>query len=339
MVPEIFRCLMVQRNADGKPEARLGQCRLSDLPPGDVIVRVAYSSLNYKDALATTGHPGIARKLPHVPGVDAAGTVARSNVPQFGRDDAVLVTGYELGAERWGGLAEYVRVPHDWVVALPSELSLRESMLIGTAGLTAAISIDTLQRHGVQPTSGDVVVTGATGGVGSMAVSILAKLGYHVVAVTGKESAHEYLRLLGAHEILPRSAVDDRSGKPLLSGRWAGAVDTVGGNILGTILRAVRHGGCVAACGLVAGNDLPVTVYPFILRGVTLAGVDAALFPMPQRKVLWQKLAGPWKPARLQSMEHATQLSEIPHWVGEMLAGRVRGRVVVEIAGEEDCGK
>ena len=191
----------------------------------------------------------------------------------------MLVTGFEMGAQHWGGFSQYARVPHDWIVPLPSGLSLRESMIYGSAGLTAGLCVDVLRRHDVQPASGPLVVTGASGGVGSVAVAILAKLGYHVAAVTGKPSAHDYLRGLGAAEILSRDAVDDHSGKPMLSGRWAGGVDTVGGNILGTILRAMRHSGCMTACGLAGGNDLPITVFPFILRGITLAGIDTAWVP------------------------------------------------------------
>ena len=235
-------------------------------------MRVAYSSLNYKDALAATGHPGVNKVFPHVPGVDGAGVVAASSVPQFSVGDRVIVTGFDVGANRWGGYAEYLRVPWEWVVPLPAGLTLRESMILGTAGFTAGLCVEALQKHGVLPDCGELVVTGASGGVGSMAVSILASLGYHVAAVTGKSTAHGYLRNLGATQILPREQVDDRSGKPLLSSRWAGAVDTVGGNILSTILRSTRHSGCVAACGLAASDALPITVFPFILRGYRAGG-------------------------------------------------------------------
>ena len=254
-----------------------------------------------------------------------------SDAKPFAAGDQVLVTGHDGGATRWGGWAEFVRVPHEWVVPLPEGLTLREAMVFGTAGLTAALCVDSLQKHGVQPDSGPVVVTGATGGVGSVAVAILGKLGYDVAAVTGKAEAHDYLKRLGATQILARQEVDDHSGRPLLSGRWAGGVDAVGGNVLGTLLRSLRHGGCVAACGLAGSNELPVTVYPFILRAVTLAGIDAAWCPMPLRLAAWQRLAGAWKPENLESIAHVTTLSGLGPHIADILAGRICGRVVVEL--------
>ena len=301
MLPETFRCYLVEKHADGRIAASMARRRLDELPPGDVLIRVAYSSLNYKDALAAAGHPGVNKVFPHVPGVDAAGVVVQSGVYELVPGDQVIVTGFDMGSNRWGGLGQYVRVPQDWVVPLPPGLTLRESMILGTAGFTAGLCVDALERHGVAPDRGEVVVTGASGGVGSLSVALLAKLGHHVVAVTGKTSAHDYLRRLGAREILPRQAVDDRSGKPLLSGRWAGGVDTVGGNTLGTILRATQHGGCVAACGMASGTDLLVTVYPFILRAVTLTGVDAAYCPDALRHECWFRLSTTWKPDQLQA--------------------------------------
>jgi len=331
MPPKTFRCYLVDRQADGPVSAGLTERPIEDLPQGDVLVRVAYSSLNYKDAMAATGHRGIVRRFPHVPGVDAAGIVAASDAVEVKAGDEVLVTGFDGGAARWGGWAEYIRVPHEWIVPRPEGLSLREAMILGTAGLTAALCADALQKHDVRPDRGTVVVTGATGGVGSVAVAILAKLGYDVAAVTGKKESHDYLRNLGASRILARDEVDDRSGRPLLSARWAGAVDTVGGNILGTLLRSISHGGCVAACGLAASNELPVTVYPFILRAVTLAGIDAAFCAMPKRAEMWRRLAGDWKPPQLEAMARYTTLTEIAPLVDDMLAGRLQGRVVVDL--------
>jgi acrylyl-CoA reductase (NADPH) len=337
MLPETFRCYLVTKDPDGTVWGEITERPLEDLPEGEVLIRVQYSSLNYKDALAAKGHPGVNKVFPHVPGVDAAGTVAQSGAYEFVEGDQVLVTGFDMGANRWGGFAEYVRVPQDWVVPLPLGLTLRESMMLGTAGLTAGFCVDALRKHGVKPQSGEVIVTGASGGVGSFAVAILAKLGYHVVAVTGKTIAHDYLRLLGAGEILPRKAVDDASGKPLLSRRWAGAVDTVGGNALSTILRATHLGGCVAACGNVAGFELPVTVYPFILRGVTLAGIDAAWCPIPLRHEIWQRLAGDWKPDGLERIAKFIRFEELPSQFDEILAGRLIGRVAITIR-EEHTG-
>ena len=334
LLPDRLKCYLITKDAQGHVSGQLAERSLDELPAGEVLVRVAYSSLNYKDALSATGHPGVTRVFPHVPGVDLAGTVAQSGVYEFVEGDRVLATGFDLGASRWGGFAEYARVPQDWIVPLPEGLSLRESMILGTAGFTAGLSVDALQKHGVEPQQGEVLVTGASGGVGSMAVAILAKLGYHVAAVTGKTTAHQYLRELGAERILGREEVDDRSGRPLLHARWAGAVDTVGGNILATVLRAARHGGCVTTCGLTAGNELPMTVYPFILRGVALAGIDAAWGPIPLRHESWRRLAGPWKPDNLEKMATLVELGDLSPRIEEILAGRITGRVVVKIAPE-----
>lgn len=337
MLPETFRCYLVTKDSEGKVSGGMAEQPIDALPEGEVLIRVAYSSLNYKDALAATGHPGVVQQFPHVPGVDAAGTVVESGEYEFVEGDPVLVTGFDVGSTRWGGLAEFVRVPADWVVPLPSGLSLRESMVLGSAGLTAGFCVDVLQRHDVQPDRGEVVVTGASGGVGSVAVAILAKLGYDVVAVTGKTTEHDYLRSLGAAEVAPRESVDDKSDKPLLRQRWAGAVDTVGGNVLGTIVRATRLGGCVAACGHVAGVNLPITVFPFILRGVTLAGIDSAWCSIPLRHDTWRRLAGEWRVDCLEKVARSVDLEDLPSQFEKILAGRVTGRVVVTVCGEEDA--
>ena len=336
MLPEKFECYLVTKDAERRGWGRIARRAIDELPPGDALVRVAYSSLNYKDALAAAGHPGVNKAFPHIPGVDAAGTVVESGVYELVEGDKVLVTGFDMGANRWGGWAEYVRVPQEWIVPLPERLTLRQGMMLGTAGLTAAMCVDALQEHGVAAESGRIVVTGASGGVGSIAVNILAKLGYHVTAVTGKPEAHRLLKTLGAEEILARHDVDDRSGKPMLSGRWAGGVDTVGGNALGTILRTTRHGGCVAACGMAAGSDLPVTVYPFILRAVTLAGIDAAFCPDALRHESWFRLSGPWKPDGLDQIARFIKLEDLPDKIDQMLAGRTIGRYAVEIGGEPE---
>jgi acrylyl-CoA reductase (NADPH) len=331
--PDTFRCYLVTKPATGQVRGELTQRRLSELPAGEALIRVAYSSLNYKDALAATGHPGVNKVFPHIPGVDAAGRIVSGGTGRFAPGEPVLVTGFDMGANRWGGWAEYVQVPQEWVVPLPAGLTLRESMILGTAGFTAGLCVDALQQHAVQPASGEVVVTGASGGVGTFAVALLAKLGYHVVAVTGKAAAHEYLMRLGAQQILGREELDDRTAKPLLSGRWAGAIDTVGSHMLGTILRATRHGGCVAACGLAAGPDLPVTVFPFILRGITLAGIDAAWGPIPLRHQIWSRLAGPWKLDCLSTIAQFVKLDELPAYIDPILAGQITGRIVVDVLG------
>ena len=335
MLPETFRCYLVTQDAAGQVCGEITQRRLSELPPGECLIRVAYSSLNYKDALAAKGHPGVNKVFPHIPGVDAAGRIASPGAGPFAQNQPVLVTGFDMGANRWGGWAEYIQVPQEWVVPLPTGLTLRESMILGTAGFTAGLCVDALQKHEVRPESGEVVVTGASGGVGTFAVALLAKLGYQVTAVTGKASSHEYLTRLGASQIMGREQLDDRSGKPLLSGRWAGAVDTVGSNMLGTILRATRHGGCIAACGLAAGSDLPVTVFPFILRGITLAGIDAAWGSIPLRHQIWSRLAGPWKLDCLPTIARFVELHDLPLWIDEILAGRVTGRIVVSLESAE----
>jgi putative YhdH/YhfP family quinone oxidoreductase len=264
-----------------------------------------------------------------VPGVDCSGTVVESAAKDYRPGEEVLVTGYELGAGRWGGFAEYVRVPAEWIVRLPEGLSLREAMIYGTAGFTAAQCVTAIVARGIAPESGPVLVTGATGGVGSVAVAILAKLGYEVAAVTGKAERHDWLRQLGARTILGRDEVNDTSDRPLLAARWAAAIDTVGGRVLAAVLRSMHHRGCVAACGLVAGAELPLTVYPFILRGVTLAGIDSAKCPRPERLEMWQKLAGPWRVERLKELASEATLDDLPDRVERILTGNMVGRMVV----------
>ena len=335
MLPKDFKCYLVTKDSEGNISGKITKRPLEELPDGEVLIRVNYSSLNYKDALGATGHPGVNKVFPHIPGVDAAGRVAGSGVYEFVEGDPVLVTGFDMGSNRWGGYAEYVSVPQDWVVPLPPGLSLKESMMLGTAGLTAGFCVDALVKHDVAPDRGPVIVTGASGGVGSVAVAVLAKLGYEVAAVTGKPDAADYLKSLGAAEILTREAVDDPSDKPLLSGRWAGAVENVGGKMLANVLRAMRRGGCVAACGNAGGFDLETTVFPFILRGVTLAGIDAAWCPIPLRHETWEQLAGPWKLDCLEEVCEFVQLEDLPKRFSEILAGRIRGRVVVNVTEEE----
>jgi putative YhdH/YhfP family quinone oxidoreductase len=324
-----FPAYVVRRDATGHVTADVGALAHEELPTGDVLVRVAYSSLNYKDALACQGHPGVVRAFPHVPGIDCAGTVIESSVETWRPGNEVLVTGYELGAGHWGGFAEYVRVPADWVVALPTGLTARTAMIYGTAGFTAAQCVTAIVEKGIEPKRGPVVVTGSTGGVGSLAVAILAKLGFEVAAVTGKRQQHDWLRSLGAKVILGRDEVSDDTHRPLLGSRWAAAVDTVGGRPLATVLRSMQHRGCVAACGLVAGADFQLTVYPFILRGVTLAGIDSAKCPRPQRLEMWQKLAGPWKVDQLEDLADEVTLDLLPDRVPKILAGQLIGRTVV----------
>jgi putative YhdH/YhfP family quinone oxidoreductase len=324
-----FPAFVVRKDADGRVVARVERLTVGDLPAGEVLIRVAYSSLNYKDALASQGHPGVVRTLPHVPGIDCAGTVEESTSPEYRQGDQVIITGYDLGAGHWGGYAQFARVPAEWIVPLPSGLTLRETMIYGTAGFTAAQCVAAIIARGIEPDRGPVVVTGSTGGVGSIAVAILAKLGYEVEAVTGKSDQHEWLRKLGARTILGRNEVSDDSDRPLLRSRWAAGVDTVGGKPLATILRSTAHRGCVAACGLVAGTDVPLTIYPFILRGVMLAGIDSANCPRPERLEMWQKLAGAWRVTQLDSIVDEITLDELPDRIQKILAGQIVGRTVV----------
>ena len=329
-----MKCMLVTKNEHGEVTRALTELPREDLPPGDVLIRVRYSSLNYKDALAAQGHPGVAARLPHIPGIDAAGVVAESTHTSIAAGDEVLVTGYDLGAAHWGGWSEYIRVPGDWVVPLPPGLSLLDAMTLGTAGFTAAQCVQSLKHHGVMPDEGPVVVTGATGGVGSIAVTLLGHLGYQVTAISGKQDRIEWLRQLGANEILGREAVDDTSTKPLLPARWQGAVDTVGGNTLATMLRSLKHRGCVAACGLVAGADLPLTVYPFILRGATLDGIDSAQCPRASRERIWELLSGDWRLPHLDRIRTLISFEELEHNINEILAGRNVGRIVLDTAAE-----
>jgi acrylyl-CoA reductase (NADPH) len=287
--------------------------------------------LNYKDALSATGHRGVTRHYPHTPGIDAAGVVVESAAEAFQPREPVIVTSYDLGMNTSGGWGQYVRVPAAWAVPLPEGLSLYEAMIYGTAGFTAGLAVLKLQAHGLRPEEGEVLVTGATGGVGSLAVGILARGGYRVIAATGKLEQEAYLRDLGAVEILPRTEVQDDSGRPLLSGRWAGAVDVVGGEHLASVLKATAYGGAVASCGLVASAELPTTVYPFILRAVSLLGVDSQNCPMEVRRQVWDNLAGPWKLPQLGRVATERRLDTLEPEIERILQGQQQGRIVVKL--------
>lgn len=330
-VPEKFKAMIVREAAENRFVREIGEKSIAELPPGELLIRVRYSSLNYKDALSASGHRGVTRSYPHTPGIDAAGVVAESESENFFPGDEVILTGFDLGANTSGGFAEYVRVPAAWALKLPPRMTLAESMSYGTAGLTAAIAIWKLERYGLGRDDGEVLVTGATGGVGSLAVAILAKLGYHVVAATGKTQEKDFLLGLGAKEVISRGEASDTSGRPLLKARWAGVVDTVGGNILSTAIRSTRSRGGVAACGNVASAELQLTIYPFILRGVGLLGIDSAECPMELREALWQKLAGEWKVDLSRGLVSECRLEDLSDKIDLILAGRIRGRVLVNL--------
>lgn len=326
-----FKALVVEKTADKQFVREVRQRSIDDLPAGDLVVQVHYSSLNYKDALSATGHPGVTRQFPHTPGIDAAGEVVACDSGAFAPGDRVIVTGYDLGMETDGGFGQYIRIPSAWAVPLPEGLSLRESMALGTAGLTAALSVLGLERAGVTPDRGEILVTGATGGVGSIAVAILAAAGYRVTASTGKEFEEEYLRELGATEVIGREELAAGAEKALLAERWAGAVDVVGGPTLAAVLKSVKYGGVVTCCGLVGSPDLPVNVYPFILRGVSLLGIDSVQASPGIRREIWQRLAGAWKPAGLAGMVTECSLQGLEVMIQAILHGGVTGRVVVNL--------
>ena len=326
-----FQALVVEKTVEQQFARKVKMRSRSDLPPGDLLVRVHYSSLNYKDALSATGHPGVTRHFPHTPGIDAAGEVVTCASGTFAPGDQVLVTGYDLGMETDGGWGEYIRIPAEWAVPLPAGLTLREAMALGTAGFTAALSVLKLEEAGVQPGDGDILVTGATGGVGSSAVAILSQSGYRVVAASGKSAAAGFLRQLGAAEVISREEVIAGAERPLLKERWAGVVDVVGGGILAAALKATRYGGVVTCCGLVASPELALNVYPFILRGVSLLGIDSVQCPATIRRKVWEKLAQEWKPAQLQEMVTEVSLAGIEEKMQAMLQGEIRGRVVVKL--------
>ncbi|HLT04770.1 MAG TPA: YhdH/YhfP family quinone oxidoreductase [Pseudomonas sp.] len=326
-----FQALQAERDEQGGFRQQVVSRELDSLPAGDVLVRVRYSSLNYKDALSATGNPGVTRNFPHTPGIDAAGEVEACATGDFAAGDAVIVTGYDLGMNTSGGFGQYIRVPAGWLVPLPSGLSLRDSMLLGTAGLTAGLCVDKLLKAEVSPDSGPVLVTGATGGVGTLAVALLAQLGFEVQAVTGKPEQAELLRQLGASEVLGRETLLEGTGKPLLKERWAGAVDTVGGEPLFNLVKSLRRGGSVACCGLTAGVNFQASVLPFILRGVNLLGVDSVEIPLAEKADIWRKLAGPWKIAALERLGHEIGLEDLPDEITRILAGQQVGRALVRL--------
>lgn len=323
-----FRIIEVEKNIFDKQFVERYSSELTD---NEVLIRVHYSSLNYKDALSASGNKGVSRNFPHTPGIDASGVVVSSKDPRWKEGDNVLVTSYDLGMNTDGGFGQLISVPSSWVIQLPNGLSLADAMRLGTAGLTAAMCVDKLLKNGLKPEDGDVVVTGATGGVGTLAVMLLSKLGFQVVAVSGKQEAEVFLKNLGAKKVITREDLNDDSARPLLKGIYAGGIDTVGGNMLVTLLKSVQYNASVAICGLVNSAELHTTVFPFILRGLSLFGVDSAEASLAWRTELWHKLANEWKLENLESITKTVQLEEIIPEIDKILAGGQMGRILVDL--------
>lgn len=324
-----FSALQVKEN-NGRYEKETVILRKEDLPSNDILIKVNYSSVNYKDALSAAGNRGVTRNFPHVPGIDAAGTVISSASARFRSGDSVVVTGFDLGMNTWGGFGRYIRVPESWVLPLPEGLTEKEAMSLGTAGLTAGLSVHQLINAGIKPADGNVMVSGASGGVGSIAISILSRSGYKVTAITGKPDPSFLTDKLGAHEIIDRNEfIASYNNKPMAAARFAGGIDTVSGPVLSGMLKSVKYGGIVTCCGMVASAELQTSIYPFILRGVRLTGIDSVEVPMPERTLVWNKLAGEWKPDNLAEITRQIYLDELPAELDRILAGQARGRVVL----------
>ena len=330
MAEKSFKALVLDRK-DGKVQAEIRRLQTDALPEGDVLVDVAYSSLNYKDGLAVTGRGPIIRRYPMVPGIDLAGTVVESTSPDFRPGDQVLVTGCGIGEDHWGGYAQAARVRAEWLIRLPQGLSLPEAMGIGTAGFTAMLSVMALEERGMKPGGREVLVTGAAGGVGSVAVAILAARGYRVVASTGRPDTEPYLKALGASRVVPRSEIAAASDQALEREHWAGAVDSVGGETLAAILRALEHGAGVAVCGLAGGSTLQTTVFPFILRGTALLGIASSTAPRPRRVAAWERVARDLPREALHRMMQTAALEQVPDLSRRILEGAIRGRVVIDL--------
>ena len=327
-----FKAFVVEETESGFVGS-IQQKKTTDLPQNDIVVKVRYSSLNYKDALSASGNKGVTRSYPHTPGIDAVGTVVSSKSDKFKINDQVIVTSYDLGMNTAGGFGQYISVPAEWVVSLPAEMSMKEAMILGTAGLAAAISVFQLIKS-VKPEDGKIAVSGATGGVGSLAVAILAKLGYQVSAISGKTTEKGFLAELGATEILNRSDFSDVQKRPIAKAQFAGAIDTVGGDILVNIIKSTQAMGVVTCCGNVASAELPLTVYPFIIRGISLVGIDSQNLPAHCRQGAWDKLASEWKPEILIDVFNEITLAELNENISQMLQGKLKGRTIIDLGSE-----
>ncbi|MCE2459878.1 MAG: YhdH/YhfP family quinone oxidoreductase [Pseudomonadales bacterium] len=330
MTAKGFRAFRVSRTEDRRYTRSVVERDVAELPDGELLIEVVYSSLNYKDALSATGNPGVTRNFPHTPGIDAAGTVLESTSAEFRPGTDVIVIGFDLGMNTPGGFGQRIRVPAGWAVAVPDGLDARSSMILGTAGFTAALCIDKLEQAGMTPGGGPVLVTGSTGGVGSVAVKLLAKLGYEVHAGTGKADRHDYLRNLGASATVSREDLEAGAERPLGRETWGGVVDTVGGQILVNAVKSLRYGASLAACGLVASPEIPATVFPFILRHVNLLGVDSVELPIVDKKRIWTKLAGSWRLDGLEALVEPLNLDTLSDAIDRILAGAMVGRGLVD---------
>jgi acrylyl-CoA reductase (NADPH) len=328
----MFNALVVNKDEEsGKTSAAVEQISTDQLPEGNVVVDVEYSTVNYKDGLCIGPGGGLVREYPHVPGIDFAGTIESSDDPRYSAGDSVVLTGWRVGEVHWGGYAQKARVNADWLVPLPSGLSSRQAMAVGTAGFTAMLAVTALEDHGLKPDQGPVLVTGAAGGVGSVATAILANLGYEVAAVTGRPETEEYLRALGATQIVPREEINETVKRPLERETWAGCVDAVGGDVLARVLGQMKYGGSVSAVGLAGGAGLPTTVIPFLLRGVNLLGIDSVMQPYDNRLRAWERIAKDLPMDKLEAMIHPATLSDLPALGKDILKGQVKGRVVVDV--------
>ena len=328
----MFNALVVNKDEEsGKTSAAVEQVSLDQLPEGNVVVNVEYSTVNYKDGLCIGPGGGLVREYPHIPGIDLAGTIESSDDPRYSAGDSVVLTGWRVGEVHWGGYAQKARVNADWLVPLPSGLSSRQAMAVGTAGFTAMLAVMALEDHGLKPDQGPVLVTGAAGGVGSVATAILANLGYEIAAVTGRPETEEYLRGLGATQIVPREEINETVKRPLERETWAGCVDAVGGDMLARVLGQMKYGGSVSAVGLAGGAGLTATVIPFLLRGVNLLGIDSVMQPYDNRLRAWERIANDLPMDKLEAMIHPATLGDLPALGKDILKGQVKGRVVVDV--------
>ncbi|MFC3158365.1 putative quinone oxidoreductase, YhdH/YhfP family [Chryseobacterium arachidis] len=326
-----YPALETAEQEDGTYSSTIVEKQIEDIPDGKVLIRVEYSSLNYKDALSAKGNKGVTRNYPHTPGIDAAGTVEVSSSSLWKSGDQVLVTGFDLGMNTNGGFGQYIVVPESWIIKLPEGLTAKEAMIYGTAGFTAGLSVQALLRNGITPEKGTVAVSGSTGGVGSVAVAILAKLGFQVTAISSKEEAIPFLKSLGAAEIISRQDFEDKSGKALLKPHFSAAIDTVGGNILATLIKSLHYEGVATTCGMVGGGELNTTVFPFILKGIQLIGIDSVEIPLEKRIPVWKNLGTDWKPQQLNDLAKIISLEELPEYIDRIHSGKMQGRAVVKL--------